>query len=230
MSYNLREKSASDSKSVPATEESLIQRVIEKALTSDKFISELCNKLFEAVSDKIQTYLHPLDEKITRLETALADCSKNAELKIDKLEQYSRRNNLRVYGIKEGQGEKTNELLCKIFKDKLDVNIMDYNIDRSHRLPNRNMSRGNKGTFCAPIIIKFNNYDVKDAVYKNKSRFKGTNIVVKEDLTTMRLNLYRLAVQRFSTKSVWTRDGIIHVKLKDRVHKLSCIDELNELK
>lgn len=41
----------------------------------------------------------------------------------DYLEQYQRRNNLRVFGINETDGEDTDKLLINMFMEKLDVDI-----------------------------------------------------------------------------------------------------------
>lgn len=65
------------------------------------------------------------------------------------LEQYSRQNNIRIFGLPEHQGENTNEVVKKLAVDNLEITIPDASIDRSHRV-GRQRSEGNRG-----ILVKF---------------------------------------------------------------------------
>ena len=53
---------------------------------------------------------------------------------IDDIQQYSRRNCLFVHGLKEDQDESTDDLVLKLFNEKLGVAVDISMIDRSHRL------------------------------------------------------------------------------------------------
>lgn len=50
-------------------------------------------------------------------------------------------------------------------------------------------------------------------MFRHKKLLKGTNITIREDLTKMRLSLLKEAVSHYSTKAVWTSDGVILVNI-----------------
>ena len=53
---------------------------------------------------------------------------------VDRQEQYSRRNCLLVYGIVETNDKNTDDLVLKTINEKLDMEITENEIDRSHRI------------------------------------------------------------------------------------------------
>ena len=53
--------------------------------------------------------------------------------KSDDSEQYSRRNCVRIFGFPESKGENTDDIVLKLAKEKLGINIDVSDIDRSHR-------------------------------------------------------------------------------------------------
>ncbi|XP_039296702.1 uncharacterized protein LOC111051974 [Nilaparvata lugens] len=50
------------------------------------------------------------------------------------LVQYSRRNNIRLSGVPEGEGEDVTGAIVSLLNDKLKVGIVPANIDRCHRV------------------------------------------------------------------------------------------------
>jgi len=59
------------------------------------------------------------------------------ETKNDNLEQCSRRNCLVIHGTKEDNYKSTDELALNFFKEQLNIDLNQFEIDRSHRLPSR---------------------------------------------------------------------------------------------
>lgn len=135
---------------------------------------------------------------------------KQAE-QIDDLEQYSRRNCLRVFGIPESDKEDTDEVIVTLAKNKLGVNIDQHDIDRSHRTGPKN----GKSNRPRPIIVKFVSYRNRKIIITSRRKLKGSGISIQEDLTLNRRNLLAKAKQHPKTKSVWTVDGKVTV-LVDR--------------
>lgn len=76
-------------------------------------------------------------------------------------------------------------------------------IDRSHRVGRVN-SEINRPR---PIIVKFVSYRARSLVFDNKSKLKGSGILLREDLTRRRVALYRQTVNTYGVKNVWTSDG-----------------------
>lgn len=130
------------------------------------------------------------------------------ELKCDKLEQYSRRNNLRVYGIPERVGENSDLVLLSFFQEKLGIQLQITDIDRSHRT-------GKKlgGEHPRPLLVKFVSYRSKAEIFGKKKVLKGSGCVIKEDLTQVGAQLLKSATEKYGKNCVWTSDGrIILVK------------------
>ena len=65
------------------------------------------------------------------------------------------------------------------------------------------------------IKIVFSNQRSRDEVYKNRTKLKGNDIWITEDLTISRSNLAymaRQAVKREHAHSTWSQNGWIYVK------------------
>ena len=151
------------------------------------------------------------------------------EAQADQAEQYSRRNCLRISGMKEEINESTDDIVMKIASD-IGSDIQLENIDRSHRIgiPNR---RGDKPR---EIIVKFTAYRYRSKFYKQHTRLKEqgyTGVFINEDLTKRRSSLLFEAHTLFKSKLIkgsWSSDGIVLIKdNQDRVHRVSCTSDLD---
>ena len=60
---------------------------------------------------------------------------------VDQQEQYSRRNCLLVHGTTGAKSENLDDLVLKTVNEKLDINITENKIDRSHRIGRKMMGR-----------------------------------------------------------------------------------------
>ena len=103
---------------------------------------------------------------------------------IDKLEQYSRRENMRVVGVPATAGEDTDQIVMKLGKD-LGVEIQKEDISTSHRLK----SKGKRGD---PILVRFVRREKKQEMMqqKKKLREQKKEIYLEEDLTKMRAAMF----------------------------------------
>ncbi|KAI4455672.1 l1 transposable element-related [Holotrichia oblita] len=196
----------------------LIQRIVEKVLVSPLFLE----KLVSAVTDKLnicnnelkscKNNIDSLDKRMLRIEEAL-----------DEQEQYSRRNNIRIYGVPEITHENTCEVFVNLCREKLKINITNSDIDCCHRLA------GKEGT-NKPIIVRFVRRDVKNKVFNDKRKLKGTRIVITEDLTRVRISRVKILAKYLNSKNVFTSNGIILVKYNGKIIKLkSMVDYKNLL-
>jgi hypothetical protein len=94
------------------------------------------------------------------------------------LEDRSRRNNIRVFGICEGQNETWEETelqLTKLLNEKL--NIKNVTIERAHRTG----KASNK--FPRAIVAKLLNFKDKENILQNAKKLKDTGIFIKEDFS-----------------------------------------------
>lgn len=180
----------------------LIQKVTESCL--QKFSSNMESKM-DAMFSKFDKKFECLQEMVSNNMRKLSA----AEKKIDQLEQYSRKNNLRLFGIPEANSENTDNLIVNLCKEKLGIDINKEDIDRSHRV-------GSDNKTTRAILVKFVSYRVKNDVYRKKKLLKGSKIVIKEDITKHRMELYQKAVDKYGQRMVWTSDGKIVVLFENR--------------
>ena len=107
---------------------------------------------------------------MNQLESKVADM----EALIDRQNQYSRRNCLRLSGVSETQGENTDTTVTKILS-AIGANISIDEIDRSHRLgkPRKSPSSSqaqSRNPLPRDIIIKFTSYRARQKVYMLRSK------------------------------------------------------------
>lgn len=115
-------------------------------------------------------------QELSRKNDELQQQVTNHESRMDYLDDQSRRNNLRIVGIPEEQGENWEQCqnkIAKIMKDKL--NIPEANIERAHRVGKVSSQR------ARDIVAKFARFPEREAVFRARTKLKGTNIYINED-------------------------------------------------
>lgn len=146
---------------------------------------------------------------------------------VDDLEQYSRRNCLRISGVPEADGENTDTIVLNT-ANKLNVNISPADIDRSHRIGRPAPGKPRE------IIVKFSGYHARRGFMLNRKELKGSNIYINEDLTKGRKSMAYMCRQLVKDKRLhqtWTYDGNIFVKDKSDVkHRIYTVSDLDKFK
>lgn len=193
-------------------DDTLITKIVEKVLKSDI----LLDKISKVIGEKTAEILKMYHEKVILLETKLEKAYED----IDSLEQYSRRNNLRIYGIPETANENTDNVISAICKDKLGVDVHQGTIDCSHRL-------GKSENGSRPILVKFCSRNIKQMIFNNKRKLKGSKIIIREDLTKRRLELLKNVQKKCDT--AWTNNCCVFTKVGNKVHKISSRGDLENL-
>lgn len=115
---------------------------------------------------------------------------------------------MRFDGIPELPNENVTEVISKVCTSKLKCEINNTIIDCCHRL--KNTEGGVRS-----IIVKFCQRTVKQAVYKNKAKLKGSKVIIREYLATKRVQIIKDLQKRFGSKSVWSYEGNIFAKKQD---------------
>jgi hypothetical protein len=141
-------------------------------------------------------------------------------------EQYSRKYNLRVGGIKEEPGEDCYEAISSFVSNEMGVTMDDAEIDCVHRVGKAG------GSLPHQMIIKFKGYRAKQAVLKSCRELIGKKgLYVREDLTAKNLDLFHYARAAEFISSVCSSDGKIFVKLKvnSSIHVVCCKDDVLNL-
>ena len=102
------------------------------------------------------------------------------------LEDRSRRDNLRVHGLKEVDSEtwkKTEEILQQMIRDVLELE--GINIERAHRVGNKSNEKNAPRT----IVAKFSSYKDKQAILSVAKKLKGKYIYINEDYSKETLEI-----------------------------------------
>ncbi|XP_041462187.1 uncharacterized protein LOC121413437 [Lytechinus variegatus] len=189
--------------------EAIVQAFSDKRLVEERLAPALGPVLAPALHSCFMMELQKRDTKIQQLESKLL----KAEARVEDLEQYSRRNCLVIHGIKENINEDTDQIISKLGKEKLDVDITPDNIDRSHRIGVRGRVDRNGHPIHRPIIAKFTTYGPRSRIYEARSKLKSTSIYIHENLTSERQKLLRKVKEKYPTPNkIWTQDGKIKVK------------------
>ena len=131
----------------------------------------------------------------------------------DRLEQYSRRETIKVVGLKE-EGEDTEQKVLEIFKAVgADVTAVDVCVVHG---------TGDRKRKGRPILVRFvsrkkrKEVMQKKKVLKDKREYAG--VYVFDDLTTLRAKmLYCLKKKVPVVENAWTIDGRIHCTKKRRL-------------
>ncbi|XP_021357824.1 uncharacterized protein LOC110453266 [Mizuhopecten yessoensis] len=157
-----------------------------------------------------------LKQTVSKLEQHLVESEDRQceqDNKLNDLEQYGRKNTIRIVGLEDSNRNETDEecveKIVKFVYDKLNVTIVEADIDIAHRLGV--YQRGKPRN----IICKFTHRIRKFKIIKQRKLLKGTRCFIMEDLT--RINQQRLK-EAFELRCVeisWSTDGKLFVLLKN---------------
>ena len=190
-------------------------------------VEGLNNKILALENDNISLKAanKALEVRVTELEKLDNRC--------DELEQYSRRNILRVTGIPENRDEDTDKHILDVCKS-LSLNLDLKDIDRSHRV-GKVVQPDSRGSTIRPrsIIVKFSTYRARNLLYKARTHLRSSgfrNVFINEDLTRTRNTLLyeaRKLAKSGKINSCWSSDGSILVKdNSSSTHKIGDINSL----
>ena len=110
------------------------------------------------------------------------------------LEQYCRRNSLRISDIPEGPNRQTDEIVCEL-AEKMNVHIKSSDIDWSHRVGRIEPRLGPGNRHHRDIIVKFASYNAHGipSVERTKEYPQLKSVFLYEDLTKKRSKLLFVA-------------------------------------
>lgn len=155
----------------------------------------------EKERDESQKKNEELEAQLSEREARLKD----HEVRLNDIEQYTRRNSVRIYGDtdKNETIEHSRDLVIKLLKDKLLITVQSHEIDVAHRL-GRFMKEG-----CRPIICKFVSRTLKRDVIKKRRSLKGSQIIIREDLTPKNAKILERASGKDEVVSACSDEGKI---------------------
>lgn len=204
--------------------ESSLQSKIESMASAavDKYINnegkeKITSSIENEVKVRLQYHMSRLNDKTDR-----------SQAKEDDLEQYSRRNSIRINGVPQDvkKHEDTDQLVIDVLKKELNIEINNKDLDRSHRVGKAKQGQPRQ------IIVKFISHNTKVMVLKKKKilKEKGSPIKITEDLTEGRLRAIKEINEKAKGdfKKLWTIDGTIFVRLhNDNILSMRSLVELD---
>jgi exosome complex exonuclease DIS3/RRP44 len=202
-----------------------------RAFLQDKANAELLRETFQGPVLKeikqLQTIITEKDEVIEHLQQRLSTLEQHN----DELEQYSRRNSVRVTGIREDEDKECYMHVIDTLNENLPClpePITISEIDRLHR-----SGKPRQDGTPRPVLIKFTSYQYRQKLMQKRSALKGTNIFINEDLTKQRNQFLwsaRILKRNGKIRDCWSSDGRILAKdLNGKTHLLKNTDDLNQL-
>lgn len=181
-----------------------------KALCDPRVVHALTDILVSPLLEQLEAkdeQIKELSAEVTGLRSEV-DHLTNA---VDELEQYGRRNAVRIWSrsMPERPGENTDDLV-QDYARQAGIELPPHSIARSHRVGKPSAGK------VRPIIVKFATYNTRKLVYD--ARKNCTDVFVSEDLTRVRSSiLYKARLERKAGrfKHCWTTDGRINIRMPD---------------
>ena len=126
---------------------------------------------------------------------------------LNNLEQYTRRNNIRIYGIDDRTPREpipeTIQKAVGLFRDKLQLDISTEQGDIAHRL-GRFSVEANR-----PIMCRLSSRQDVLRILQARRKCKGSGIVIREDLTQKNIKLLEKVNALDSVRLAWSEQGKI---------------------
>ena len=130
-------------------------------------------------------------------------------------EQYSRRNNLRICGLKPPEGEDCRTSAVKFITNVLRVTVNDVDIEVAHMASNISLASSSGQQRRPTMLIRFCRKDKRDEVIRSRRILKGTRYAVTEDLTTLNIKTMNRLRNDENVRSAWSWNGKIFATLSN---------------
>ncbi|CAH2211432.1 uncharacterized protein LOC120636773 [Pararge aegeria] len=140
----------------------------------------------------------------------------------DDLDVRTRRKMLLVHGVPEASSENPGLNCVRLLSERLALPDISVSvIKQCHRL---GRPAGDKPR---PILIKFQDQDLRNKVWFSKTKLKGSGFTLSEFLTKGRHDAFIAARKRFGMTQCWTRDGCVVVLGPDGArHRVTSVAEV----
>jgi len=183
--------------------------VMDQAKEIENFKKELTKK---------DTTIEHLTEENKHLEDRVRSDEDYVDKVTNDLEQYGRRNNIRISGIDGDANRQTSEttttLVINTIKEKTGFELNVNDIDVAHRLGKYRQGKQR------PVIVKFVRRQTKIQAFSHAKQLRQSAIYINEDLTKTNqevLSSVRLK-DRDSVKKAWSHEGKIYVIYNQNGH------------
>ena len=196
----------------------------------NKTLVDLRN-LFEEKFTQQQIIINNLLTRITALEAKVntnnhfnTHIANTLDRKLDDIEQFSRKINLRLTGIVVEQNDTPLKLMNQIKKEASDLNlgIPDDEFDRCHRV-GRTFTKNGRTHQC--VLLKLCFWRTRDIIYQNR---KKLSFKVSADLTPRRKGILEFAQDEIEATGDMATDRVVDYVFCDQNCKLKFKSKKNK--
>ena len=199
----------------------LVEKQVEEQLKEKT--TELNNRLDYMVYENSE-----IKDKLDKMEKELQKERENTQYAIEKSnynEQYSRKNNTKILGVRNMADEtedKLTEVVINMVKEKANVDLDPADIVAIHRIPSKHEPK--------PVLIKLRNTTVKTCLMRQRKVMKQQGNKLVDDVTRRNTELINRLLSHEKIESAWFFNGVIYGKTSDgRKHKFDLFSNINEV-
>lgn len=213
--------------------ENTVSQAVSKSLQNKDLIKTITETVVNAVVKTLDIRLVKIEESVASLKSEFANTQlenenelkllkatidnmnqKNEETyeKFERIDQANRKKVLRIFNVTEKNKEDTRNEIIHILNMKLAMNLTPDDITLCYRVGSKNNGKP-RG-----IYLKLKSIVMKQDIYAKKKMLKGTSIVIKEDLTSTRVDIVNQLTEKIGYRNVWTNDGKIYTSYNGKLH------------
>lgn len=195
------------------------------SVTSDSITdSEARVGILEATVERMNTG----DEEAVTLHS-LQDMIRTNTVHSNDNEQYARRNNLRIRGLKAGSdgecAQAVVNFVCHNLSQKIDLDDIEaaHIVRKSTTNPGstsstsagNNVSHSTTSRVESTILVRFKSRPVRDEIIRRRKNLKASRYSIAEDLTTLNLQTMNRFNKRDCVKKTWSWNGKLFALLNN---------------
>ena len=201
---------------------------------SDEFLRELYNvncrvDTVSKVSSELQERWCAIDEKVSQLESSIANLKNNLKGEFNYVKQYQMIDNLLVHNFPFPPEKMSSLNFCKYVADQfnvllphLPVPVKWEHISTAHPLPTKSGKTN-------VIIVRFSNRCIKDMIYSHRN-FTKNGVLITEHLTDFNKAICHEAKLLFSSNCiVYTESCKIYINIDGKSHRVKTIDDVHKV-
>ncbi|XP_045476340.1 uncharacterized protein LOC123682005 [Harmonia axyridis] len=207
-----------------------VNKALKNYLSNESFLKTIADNVSNAIIKTVELKLSHIETTLTNMQadvTNIRDENKvtaekvdrhtndflhyktRMERKYDRIDRYSRKCNLRIFGFEGRPNEQTGESIISFLNSKMSMKLTKDDMEVCYRVGRKG------GEKSRAVFLKVNNFNLKDQIYRKKRLLKGTGVVIREDLTSHGVELYSKCVEKAGMKNVWTDSGKVYI-FKDK--------------
>lgn len=210
-------------------ESSLEKKLNEKITKINSEIDQRENEIKEKVdaltieNENLKSKLEKCMSQNTTLRQELSYTTKiaqSADLSSNYNEQYSRKNNIKVYNFPKKDNQNLRKEFIDMVKNDFGITLVERDIVAIHRLPAKNEPR--------PLIVKCFNTDVKRSLMRLRKELKN-KIKFVDDVTPRNMGLIKRLEDSGNFEQVWYFNCKIYARTEQGLQlKYGLYDDINQ--